>query len=110
MVIIHQAFLDFPNMQEFVKQDAFLDILFQELHTFVQGQLMPLKTEIDLEESEKPDKLIYTKIDLFNTIGEIIQFQGYSKNLNNKMAASFSKSDIDYISKRINNIRLTMDN
>lgn len=107
MNIAYDILVERPELIPFINTQPDLDIFFSELLDFIMVRLKPLEDEIDKEENAAPDGHLYTLIitqpppqqpDMF------LWFEGYSKELVNRMKGCFSNDDFTFIMRKIQNI------
>lgn len=99
MVILFDAYMQYPDIREVVKKDIDLIAFFRGITQFVMERLAPLREEIDLEESEEEGEEEKSKATIIWVLPENtnqVTFVGYSEKLKIKMLSCFSKEDMDF--------------
>lgn len=99
MVILFDAYLQYPDIRQIVKKDIDLISFFRGITQFVIERLSPLREEIDLEESEEDDKDEKGKATIIFLLPENtnqVAFIGYSDKLKIKMLSCFSKENMNF--------------
>ena len=112
MNVGHKVFIDNPEIEAAVRKDITLNIAFTTLENFIKQRLALLKDEIDKEESLSPNNMPCTIIRLYNDDIQPkgILFVGYSKELRDRMKASFGSNDFNFISQQIENMISAINN
>jgi hypothetical protein len=99
MVILFDAYMQYPDIVEIVNNDLDLITFFRNITIFVSERLSPLREEIDLEEAEEDGKEDKNKATIIWVLPENknqITFVGYSEKLKKRMLSCFSKEDMDF--------------
>ncbi|MEO7047158.1 MAG: hypothetical protein ABI091_17780 [Ferruginibacter sp.] len=99
MIILFDAYMQYPNLKYVVKKDIELYNFFFEITKFVMERLKPLGEKIDLEEAEEINKENKSKATIIWVLPENqnqVTFVGYSDTLREKMLSCFSKKDFDF--------------
>ena len=99
MVILFDAYMQYPELSEVVKKDLELYNFFFGITQFVMERLEPLRKEIDSEELEEEFEEEKSKATIIWVLPENtnqITFVGYSERLKSKMLSCFSKEDMDF--------------
>jgi hypothetical protein len=112
MNIAHKIFTDNPEIENAVRTDLLVNVAFDKMEEFVRQRLMPLRDEIDKQEGLMPDNMPCTLINVYSedNNGKILLFNGYTKELSDKMKSCFSADDFKFIVHLIENIISSMDN
>ena len=100
MNVVFDIFVLAPSLVKETTVDE--DIFYKELLHFIAQRLNPLKLEIDKEEETLSDAV--TIIHILRKDNRFISFNGYSKDLREKMLHSFTKEDITYLISKIKQI------
>lgn len=101
MIILFDAYMQYPELREVVKKDIELIAFFRGVTQFVMERLEPLRSEIELEELEEDGEEDKSKATIIwvlpeNTNQKKITFVGYSEKLRIKMLSLFNKQDMDF--------------
>jgi len=104
MNILYDIFVKHPEWVQRANSIPEIDEGLITLLNFVNGQLMPLKDQIEAEENANPEEPIGTMICFESTEdapNRFLWFVGYSPQLGEKMASCFKPSDVEYIERKL---------
>ena len=99
MIILFDAYMQYPEIRDIVKKDLELYKFFFDITKFVIERLKPLREVIDLEELDEKNEENKSKATIIWVLPENknqITFAGYSETLKIKMLSCFSKEDFDF--------------
>lgn len=100
MTIFFDFEIKFAGQDVWADFDEFKKSLFFEIKDFFAQRMMPLKIEIDKQESELEEGTCCVMIHIMQTPARI-SIHGYSEYTFKRIEACFSVEDFEYLNKRL---------